>query len=111
MLVVQGLLIGSESEAAPAEASLLTVAVAHAFAMSAAVSVSAHISGGHVNPAVTFGLLVGGHVSILTALCYVVAQLLGSGLACALLMLISAGQVNRLYRLSIRIMSHRMIGL
>lgn len=95
LLALQGLLIGSESEAATAaEAHLLAVAVAHAFAMSAAVSLSAHISGGHVNPAVTFGLLVGGQVSFLTALCYIVAQLLGSSLACALLTLVSEGQVR-----------------
>ncbi|OWM80154.1 hypothetical protein CDL15_Pgr019318 [Punica granatum] len=98
-----GSTMSSESEATSAEAHLLTVAVAHAFAMSAAVFMSEHISGGHVNPAVSVGLVVGGQVSILTALCYVVAQLLGSSLACALLMLVSAGQAIPVGRLAPRI--------
>ncbi|KAK4755646.1 hypothetical protein SAY87_009403 [Trapa incisa] len=89
------LLASSEQEAVLASSSevrLLMVAVAHAFAMSSAVSLSAHISGGHVNPAVTFGLLLGGHIRVFTALCYIVAQLLGSSLACAVLSLCLEGQ-------------------
>lgn len=42
-------------------AGLVAAALAHAFALFEAVSVGANISGGHVNPAVTFGAFVGGH--------------------------------------------------
>ncbi|XP_030535331.2 aquaporin TIP2-1-like [Rhodamnia argentea] len=70
----------------------LAVAVAHAFALFAAVFASAHISGGHVNPAVTIGMVMGGHVRILSGVCFCLAQLLGSTAACILLMLLTAGQ-------------------
>ncbi|VAH70396.1 unnamed protein product [Triticum turgidum subsp. durum] len=39
-------------------AGLIAAALAHAFALFVAVSVGANISGGHVNPAVTFGSVV-----------------------------------------------------
>ncbi|XP_019195802.1 PREDICTED: probable aquaporin TIP3-2 [Ipomoea nil] len=67
-------------------ASGLTVlALAHALALFAAVASSLNVSGGHVNPAVTFGALVGGRISFLLALYYWIAQLLGSIVACLLL--------------------------
>ncbi|KAL8191651.1 hypothetical protein R6Q57_028382 [Mikania cordata] len=46
-------------------AGLISASLAHAFALFVAVSVGANISGGHVNPAVTFGAFVGGHISFL----------------------------------------------
>ncbi|KAJ4952752.1 hypothetical protein NE237_029584 [Protea cynaroides] len=72
-------------EATSNPSSLVAIAVANAFALSTAVYISANISGGHVNPAVTFGMAVGGHISIPTALFYWVAQLLGSIMSCLLL--------------------------
>jgi aquaporin TIP len=66
-------------------AGLVAFAIAHALALFVGVSVAANISGGHLNPAVTFGLAVGGHITILTGLFYWVAQLLGSTVACLLL--------------------------
>jgi aquaporin TIP len=59
-----------------------------------AVSVGANISGGHVNPAVTFGLAIGGHITILTGIFYWIAQLLGSIVACLLLKFVTGGLVN-----------------
>ncbi|XP_011080630.1 aquaporin TIP2-1 [Sesamum indicum] len=56
-----------------------------------AVAVGANISGGHVNPAVTFGLAVGGQITILTGLFYWIAQLLGSIVACFLLKVVTGG--------------------
>ena len=43
-------------------------------------------SGGHLNPAVTVGVLVAGGVNIVAALCYIIAQLVGGivGAACVL---------------------------
>ncbi|KAL5547336.1 hypothetical protein UlMin_007023 [Ulmus minor] len=37
-----------------------------------------NISGGHVNPAVTFGMAIGGHISVSTALFYWISQMLAS---------------------------------
>ena len=42
------------------------------------VAVSQPISGGHVNPAVTFALLVAGRLSLITGAAYMVAQTMGA---------------------------------
>ncbi|XP_072961387.1 probable aquaporin TIP2-2 [Typha angustifolia] len=59
-------------------AGLVAVAIAHGFALFVTVSIAANISGGHVNPAVTFGLALGGQITILTGIFYWVAQLVGA---------------------------------
>lgn len=72
---------------------LVAASVAHAFALFVAVAVGANISGGHVNPAVTFGAFVGGNISLLRGILYWIAQLLGSTVACLLLKFVTNGQV------------------
>jgi aquaporin TIP len=57
---------------------LIAIAIAHGLALFVAVSIGANISGGHVNPAVTFGLALGGHITILTGIFYWIAQLVGA---------------------------------
>lgn len=42
------------------------------------VAATAHISGGHLNPAVSFGLLIAGRFSFLKFLIYSIAQITGS---------------------------------
>ncbi|KAJ7942395.1 Aquaporin TIP2-1 [Quillaja saponaria] len=61
------------------------------FALFVAVSVGANISGGHVNPAVTFCLALGGQITVLTGIFYLIAQLLGSIVACLLLKYVTGG--------------------
>src|SRR2546428_9274952 len=56
---------------------LLLVALAHGLAIGVMVSALAHVSGGHFNPAVTFGALVSRQISPRLAVVYWVAQLLG----------------------------------
>ncbi|KAF5771252.1 putative major intrinsic protein [Helianthus annuus] len=68
---------------------LLATAIATAFALSAAVYVAVNVSGGHLNPAVTFGMAVGGHISIPLAMFYWISQMLGSVFACLLLKLMT----------------------
>lgn len=60
---------------------LLGIAFAHALVLSIMVSATMGISGGHVNPAVTVGLLVGRRISPRDAAAYIVAQLGGAVLA------------------------------
>lgn len=50
-----------------------------------------HISGAHLNPAVTFGLWAGGRVDGKTILPYVIAQVLGGIAAAAVLYVIATG--------------------
>jgi MIP family channel proteins len=61
------------------------VALAHGLAMALIVTATLSISGGHINPAVTFGLWIAKKVDGRTAVGYVVAQLLGAMLGAALL--------------------------
>ncbi|MCX6895308.1 MAG: aquaporin [Verrucomicrobia bacterium] len=57
---------------------LLGVALAHGLTIAVMVSATGGISGGHLNPAVTFGLLVGGKISFRDSVAYWVAQLAGA---------------------------------
>ncbi|KAH9301394.1 hypothetical protein KI387_012977, partial [Taxus chinensis] len=79
------------SDAALNPAGLAAVALAHALALFVAVSIAANISGGHVNPAVTFGLALGGHISVIRGVLYWIAQLVGSSVACLLLKFTTGG--------------------
>ena len=65
---------------------LLGVAIAHGLAIGVMVSATGGISGGHLNPAVTFGLFVGGKINLPSSIAYWIAQLAG-GSAAAFLML------------------------
>ena len=53
-----------------------------------------HISGGHFNPAVSVGLLVGGRFSAKELVPYIVAQVIGAIAAGAVLYLIASGKVG-----------------
>ncbi|KAK2418261.1 aquaporin-like protein [Trifolium repens] len=78
---------------AASPAGLISASIAHAFALFVAVSVGANISGGHVNPAVTFGAFVGGNISLFRGIVYIIAQLIGSVLASLLLVFVTASSV------------------
>jgi MIP family channel proteins len=64
---------------------LLGIAVAHGLAFGIMITAVGHISGGHLNPAVTIGFWVTKRLGTLQSLLYWVAQLLG-GVAAALLL-------------------------
>lgn len=57
---------------------LTGIALAHGLAIAVMVSVTAAISGGHLNPAVTLGLLSAKKIDLLNALGYVAAQCSGA---------------------------------
>ncbi|KAG9136154.1 hypothetical protein Leryth_003775 [Lithospermum erythrorhizon] len=78
---------------APLEpASLTAIAIASAFGMVVAVYIASNVSGGHVNPAVTFGMVVGGHINITMSIFYWISQILGSVMACFLLKITTVSQ-------------------
>ena len=60
---------------------LLGVALAHGLAIGVMVSATGGISGGHLNPAVTMGLLVGGKINLMDSIAYWVSQLAGGAAA------------------------------
>lgn len=69
--------------AASDPSGLVGNAIATAFSLAVAVYVSASVSGGHVNPSVTFGMAIRGHVSISVSIVYWISQYLAlSWLAC-----------------------------
>lgn len=53
-----------------------------------------HISGCHLNPAVTLGLTAGGRFKIADALPYIVSQVIGGVLGAAVLYVIASGNAN-----------------
>ncbi|CAJ1968875.1 unnamed protein product [Sphenostylis stenocarpa] len=83
-----------------APSALVIVAVANAFALFVAVSVSTNVSGGHVNPAVTFGAFIGGNLTLLRCILFWIAQILGSIFACLLLKFTIGGQGVPVFELS-----------
>jgi aquaporin Z len=63
---------------------LLGIALAHAVVLSVMVSATMTISGGHLNPAVTIGLLVGRRIDVVSAAAYIVTQLAAAVVAALL---------------------------
>ncbi|KAF6168533.1 hypothetical protein GIB67_015080 [Kingdonia uniflora] len=83
-----------------APSGLIMAALSHVFALIVAVSVGATHSGGHVNPAVTFGAFIGGNISFMRSIVYWIAQLLGSVVACVLLKFTTGGMQISAFALS-----------
>ena len=64
---------------------LVGIALAHGLAIAVMVSAVGHISGGHFNPAITFGFLITRRLAPMLALVYWIAQLTGAVFAALLL--------------------------
>ncbi len=59
------------------QSGLVAIALAHGLTIAVMVSATAAISGGHLNPAVTIGLLCAKKIDLRNAVGYVIAQCLG----------------------------------
>ncbi|XP_027181076.1 aquaporin TIP4-1 [Coffea eugenioides] len=70
---------------------LFFVALAHTLVVAVMISAGFRISGGHLNPAVTLGLCVGGHITVVRSILYWIDQCLASAAACALLKYLTGG--------------------
>ncbi len=68
-----------------AQYGVLGIAIAHAVVLSVMVTATMAISGGHLNPAVTLGLLAARRTNVASASAYILAQLSGAVLAALLL--------------------------
>lgn len=75
-------------------AGLLAIALAHGLTIAVMVSATGAISGGHLNPAVTFGLWVGGKIDSKGMVAYWIAQLAGASAAAFLLLFLLTGQID-----------------
>jgi MIP family channel proteins len=66
-------------------------ALGHGLALLGIIFAYGHISGAHVNPAVTFGLLIGQKIEPVKAVAYMVAQFIGGILAAYLVVALVGG--------------------
>jgi MIP family channel proteins len=73
--------IGGGAIANGGQGALIGVALAHGLAIATMIYALGHISGIHINPAVTTSLLIGGKISIADALAYIIAQVVGATIA------------------------------
>jgi len=64
---------------------ITTVSLAFGLTIACTAQAIGHISGGHINPAVTLGILVSGKLSLLRGVLYMIAQFLGGIVGAALL--------------------------
>ena len=67
------------------QANLVGVALAHGLVIVAFAYAYGHISGTHINPAVTLGLLIAGEIEFVAAIGYWIAQFLGGILGAVVL--------------------------
>lgn len=65
------------------DGNLIGVAVGHGLTIALLIMALGNISGGHFNPAVTFGVALSGNIKPLLAVAYVIGQLLGGLLGAA----------------------------
>uniref|UniRef100_A0A670YL29 Aquaporin-5 n=2 Tax=Pseudonaja textilis TaxID=8673 RepID=A0A670YL29_PSETE len=70
--------LGSALKWPSALPSVLQISLTFGLAIATMVQTFGHISGGHINPAVTIAFFVGNQISFLRMLFYIVAQLLGA---------------------------------
>lgn len=81
VVVTQVLGLSPASDAA----ALVAISFAHGLAIATLVSATAKLSGGHINPAVTFGAVLGGRLKPAVGVLYVAGQLLGAVVGALLL--------------------------
>lgn len=74
-LIIGSLMHNPNKEGGP---SHLHVALLAGFFIATIIMTFLHVSGGHVNPAISIGFLVTRHISLIRFLSYIAAQLLGA---------------------------------
>jgi len=84
--------ISGISATGPSGIGLLGIAVAFGFAVVAMAYAIGGISGCHINPAVTIGVLTAGKITVKDAIAYIIAQCLGAILGSGVLYLIASGR-------------------
>ena len=75
-------------------AAVTAIALAHGLAIGTLVAMTASLSGGHVNPAVTFAAVITRRMKLAPGLIYIVAQLIGAVLGALLLEVVLVNAVE-----------------
>jgi MIP family channel proteins len=85
--------------------SLLVIAIAHGLALAVMISALGAWSGGHMNPAVTFGFVVTGRMSLTSAITYWLSQLGGAVAASFLLRAVVPGEAGELVHFGVPLLA------
>ena len=83
--------ISGDAQVGPSGAGLLGISIAFGFAVVAMAYTIGGISGCHINPAVTVGVLIAGRISGKDAAGYIISQLIGAVAGAGVLYLIVCG--------------------
>jgi aquaporin Z len=86
--------IAGDSVVGPSGVGLLGISIAFGFAVVAMAYAIGGISGCHINPAVTIGVLVAGRMTAKEAAGYIISQLIGATLGAGVLYLIAKGSTG-----------------
>eukprot|EP00055_Hartaetosiga_balthica_P007726 m.27041 g.27041 ORF g.27041 m.27041 type:complete len:308 (-) comp5906_c1_seq2:295-1218(-) len=78
-----------------AVSSITVIALTHGFAIAVLASSIGHISGGHINPAVSFAMMLTGNISIVRGLVYMSLQIVAGALGAALLALCTPSEFRQ----------------
>jgi MIP family channel proteins len=84
---------------------LLGIALAHAVVLAVMISATMTISGGHLNPAVTVGLLVTRRIDLVSAAAYIVVQLAAACVAAYLVTLLLPPNAVRMAMLGVPVIA------
>lgn len=85
---------GAELPPVPGVGFIIAVALAGGLSIGLLVAATAKISGGHINPAITFAAAATGKMKVSTAVLYIAAQLTAAILGSLLLKLVVAGPIE-----------------
>eukprot|EP00056_Hartaetosiga_gracilis_P009245 m.132100 g.132100 ORF g.132100 m.132100 type:complete len:314 (-) comp13085_c0_seq6:247-1188(-) len=75
--------------------AITIIALTHGFAIAVLASSIGHISGGHINPAVSFAMMLTGNISIIRGLIYMALQIVAGALGAALLALCTPSEFRQ----------------
>jgi aquaporin Z len=84
--------IAGSSQVGPSGIGLLGISIAFGFAVVAMAYAIGGISGCHINPAVTIGVLVAGRMTSKDAVGYIISQLIGATIGAGVLYLLASGK-------------------
>ena len=87
--------VGGDPSGIPGPGFVIAVALAHGLAIALLVAATAKISGGHINPAVSFAAAMTGKMKVSTAGLYIAGQLIAAVLGSMLLKAVIAGPMEQ----------------